>query len=92
MKKKLFSSLLAQALLSVLVLPAFGQTPWVVSAGVPNFYANAGSFGGNAHLHRTLPNVLWGTFCRNGGLGNAPATLFRSTDNGQTWQSQNVAP
>lgn len=82
--------LLALVLLgSALPQRSFGQTPWAVATGAPNFYY--GGFSGGAQLHRVLPNVLWGSYYEYVGLGISSSKLFMSTDNGQTWQYLTVA-
>lgn len=89
MKKNLLSLLLVQGLLSPLLQPAFGQSPWVIAPTAPNFYATT-SFNVGANLHSASTNVLWGTYARDMGQGSTSAGLFISTDSGLTWQTQGI--
>jgi hypothetical protein len=86
MKKKLLPLLLVQALLALGLSPAFGQSPWVMPAGAPNFHTSV--FAGQVSIHRILPNVIWGYHSGTSGMGSSSGVLFMSIDNGQNWQTQ----
>jgi len=86
MNKKLLSLLLAQALSSLALLPAFGQSPWVAVPNVPN-YLMGFPYGDVTYITAPQPNVLWGVFNGYQIRGVSFLSVFRTIDNGLTWES-----
>lgn len=68
--------------------PVYGQSPWVIPQNGPSLL-----WGGyfNTSVTSPQPNILVGRSSFSGGQGFSNSQAFITTDNGLTWQQQNIA-
>ncbi|MGI4967407.1 MAG: T9SS type A sorting domain-containing protein [Janthinobacterium lividum] len=72
-------------MLTLAMMPAFGQIPWSYVTSSKEAYYNYMQY-----LSAPQPNVLWGMSTSYQMMQTSSSTVFRTIDNGQTWEQAPV--
>ncbi|PJJ59267.1 T9SS type A sorting domain-containing protein [Hymenobacter chitinivorans] len=85
-----FKRLLILLLSGTCWLSARAQSPWEAVPSAPNYFTDIPA-GNVTDFKSPQPNVVWGMFTKAPVRGFYSSTVMRTTDNGQTWEQQQVA-
>jgi hypothetical protein len=73
-------------LFAIALPPAFGQAPWAYVDGFSDGY-----YSYMQYLRAPQANVLWGMATSYPMMQTSGSSVFRTIDNGQTWEKAGVA-